>query len=423
MNTEKPTMHYAWKIVIACIMMKIGLGGACSVAMSNFVTPIVNDLGCSVSSLTTYTSCNAIAMALLYTTAAKYLSTRRPELVIGIASIVEAIALALMATYTRVEMFYFSGALMGIAQAFTGFVALPILLNMWFKKSNGTVLGLVVAVGTVAGMIYTVLSAQLIIHLGWRTAYLVLAAIGSIITIPSVFFLIRSPKQIGCEPYCAEEASSSDTRVKKQLITAPRDLTKKEAFRMPLLYIAWIACIMYSYSCGVAGYVTPFATMELGQTIAFGSAVGVCSNVGGTFSSLIVGKINDRYGVKAGLLWGTVTTALGYCAMFLSYRNPIFVLPAIFIVGLGNSMYMVQCPLLAQSIVGSRHYSEIWSRMMLVNSLIGGGLYASIGLFYDKLGSYRGAFLLAVIFYAVASILGMISIDKGRKIRPEAAKE
>ena len=51
------------------------------------------------------------------------------------------------------------------------------------------------------------------------------------------------------------------------------------------------------------------------------------------------------------------------------------------------------------------------------NSLIGGGLYASIGLFYDKFGSYRGAFVMGIVLYAIAGILGAISIDKSRKMK------
>ena len=54
--------------------------------------------------------------------------------------------------------------------------------------------------------------------------------------------------------------------------------------------------------------------------------------------------------------------------------------------------------------------------MMMVNSLVGGGLYASIGLFYDKLGSYRGAFIMATLLYCMAGILGAVSINKSKKI-------
>ncbi|AVM68539.1 hypothetical protein C3V36_04330 [Lachnospiraceae bacterium oral taxon 500] len=415
MKNEKTKMHYAWKIVIACILMKLGTGGACAAAVGNFITPIVQDLGCKVSQLTMFTSIQAISMALLYTTAARMITTKKVGLVIGISSVLEVIGLALMGTYQTVQMFYFSGAMIGIAQAFTGFVSIPILLNMWFRKKNGTVLGVVTAVGTAATILYTLLSAKLITDLGWRNAYFIMAAMSAVITIPAVFALIRSPKEMGCEPYGASE--KEDTQEEVSAAASTHSLTKKQAFQLPLLYIAWTACVLYSYACGVSGYATNFATIELKQSINFGAAVGVFSNLGGTLSSVIVGKINDRRGVKAGLLWGGITTALGYLTMFLSFQNPIFVYPAMFIVGLGNSMYMVQCPLLARNIVGSGHYSEIWSLMMMVNSLIGGGLYASIGLFYDKFGSYRGAFIMGIVLYAVAGVLGAISINQNRKLQ------
>lgn len=418
MKTENGKMHYAWKILIACILMKLGTGGALMAAVGNFVAPIVAELNCSVSALTMFTSIQAIAMALLYTTAAKFLTTKRPGLVIGIASAVEVFGLALMASYHSVQMFYVSGALVGIAQAFTGFVAIPIVLNMWFKKNTGTVLGVIVAVGTISTMLYTLLSAQLIVHVGWRIAYIIMAGMAAIITIPAVFILIKSPEEAGCAPYGAEEVSPTGDL--QHAAAEEWSLTKKQAFRLPLLYIAWLACILYSYGSGVAGYATPFATMELGQTVTFGASVGVCSSLGGTLSSLIVGKINDKFGVKAGMLWGAITTGAGYAMMFLSYSKPFFVLPAIFIVGMGSSMYMVQCPLLARGIVGTKHYSGIWSLMMMINSLIGGGLYSSIGLFYDKLGSYRGAFIMAIGLYVAAGLLGAVAINKSQKMKQES---
>lgn len=416
-KSNKTTMHYAWKIVIACIMIKLGSAGAIHAAMSNFVAPIVEELGCQVSELTMFISIQAVSMALLYTTAARLLTTKRPGLIIGAASVVEISGLALMAVYRSVRMFYLSGVLIGSAQAFSGFVAMPILLNMWFKKKNGTVLGIVTAVGTAATMGYSLLSGQLITSFGWRRAYLIMALMSAVITVPAVFLLIRSPEEVGCAPYGAEEAISEDVSQRENREVS--GLSKKQAFRLPLLYLAWTACVLYSYGSGVQGYITPFATMELHQSVNFGAMAGVIISLGGTFSSLIVGRINDRFGVKAGLAWGAATTGIGYAMIFLSYGNPLMLYPSAFITGLGSSMYMVQCPLLAGSIVGDREYSKIWALMMMVNSLIGGGLYSSIGLFYDRLGSYGGAFLMGIVVYAAAGVLGMISVNRSNRLRHE----
>lgn len=417
MKQDTKKMHYAWKVLIACILIKIGTAGAVQVAMGNFVTPIVQELGCNVSELTTYTSINAVTMALLYTTAAKWINSRHVGKIMGWASVAEVIGLALMGTYKSVQMFYLSSVIIGVSQAATGFVALPIVINMWFKKNSGTALGIVTAIGSAASMAYSLISGQLITYLGWRETYFVLAVVAAVITIPAVFLLIKRPEEAGYEPYGAEEAKQE---IKTAAAAGAHDLTMKQAFRLPLLYVAWIACVMYSYATGVAGYATTFSTMELGQSISFGSVVGVCTNLGGIVGSMAVGRLNDKFGVKAGLAWGAVTTAVGYSMLFLSYTNPFFIYPAMFVVGLGYCMYTVQCPLMAKSIVGSKEYAQIWSLMMMINSLVGGGLYSTIGMFYDRTGTYRGAFLLAIGFYVVAGALGMASVNRSVKLREKA---
>lgn len=408
----KDKNHYAWKIVAACILIKIGTAGLTAAAMGNFVTPIVRELGCSVSALSAYTSVNAVAMALLYTTAVKFLNTKNIGKIMGFASLAEVIGLGLMSTYHSVYMFYFSAALIGVAQAFTGYVAIPAVINMWFKKNNGTVLGTVIAVGSAATTLYSLLTGQLISSFGWRQSYFIMAVMAAVLTVPAVFLFIKRPEEVGCEPYGAGE---------EQMVTASADngelsLTKQQALKMPMFYLAWLACVCFSYGSGVAYYTQTFSTIELGQTITFSSIVGVCLSLGTIFSSLIVGRINDRLGVRAGLVWGAVTNALGFLLMFASYRAPFFALPAVFIVGLGNTMYTVQCPLLARTVVGDKHYSEIWALMMMINSLIGGGLCFTIGLFYDLAGTFRGAFVMGIILFALAAVLGNISLNMRKKL-------
>lgn len=411
--------HYAWKVMLACILIKIGIDGMTMSAMGNFVTPIVKELGCGVSALTAYTSINAVAMALLYTTAAKFLNTKNIGKIMGTAALIQVIGLGMMSTYHNVVMFYISGAIIGLAQAFTGFVAIPVVINMWFKKNTGTVLGTVMATGSVATTLYSLLTGQLINHFGWRTSYLIMAAIAAVVTVPAVFAIIRRPQEVGCLAYGAAEAAQ--TELETSANRRGFSLSKKQAMKLPMFYIAWLACICFSYGSGVAYNTQTFATLELKQSITFGSIVGVALNLGTIFSSLAVGRINDRYGVKAGIGWGVVTTVMGYSLMFMSYRNPVFVLPAVFLVGLGNTMYTVQCPLLARTVVGDRNYSDIWAVMMVANSIIGGGLCFTIGLFYDLTGTFKGAFVMGSVLFAMAAILGFVAINMSKKLKRDPA--
>lgn len=416
---RKNKKHYAWKIMLACILIKIGVDGMTMSAMGNFVTPIVRELGCGVSALTAYTSINAVAMALLYTTAAKYLNTKNIGKIMGTAAMVQVVGLGMMSTYHNVVMFYISGAIIGLAQAFTGFVAIPVVINMWFKKNTGTVLGTVMATGSVATTLYSLLTGQFISRFGWRVSYVIMAVIAALVTVPAVYAIIRRPQEVGCEAYGAEEAVQSDLNVSTG--SCGFSLTRKQAMRLPMFYIAWLACICFSYGSGVAYNVQTFSTLELKQTITFGSVVGVALNLGTIFSSLIVGRINDRHGVKAGIVWGVITTVLGLSMMFMSYTDPVFVLPSVFLVGLGNTMYTVQCPLLARTVVGDKHYSDIWAVMMVANSIIGGGLCFTIGLFYDLGGTFKGAFVMGMILFAMAAVLGFIAISMSKKLQKKLA--
>lgn len=55
--------------------------------------------------------------------------------------------------------------------------------------------------------------------------------------------------------------------------------------------------------------------------------------------------------------------------------------------------------------------------MMVANSLIGGGLYGSIGLFYDIGGTYRGAFIMAILLYVIALLIGDGAVCLGKQLR------
>lgn len=409
----KKKIHYAWIVFASCILLKIGLGGVVMCIAGNFVTPVVQEFGCSVSAFTMLVSVEAAAMALMYTTAAKTIAKGHVGKVMGIASLAQVIGIGLMATYKSVFPFYISGAIVGVGVAFTGYVAIPVVVNMWFKKKAGTILGIIIAAENIAMILYTKLSAVLITAFGWRGAYGILAAICLVVSVPAVFFLIKSPEEVGVQPYGAEEAPADSPAA----AASEWGFTRKQALRMPLFYIVWFTCMLYSVGCGVQQYIANFATMELGKSIDFGANAAMLMSCGCVICSVCLGYINDKFGVKAGLIWGFVFIALGFGTMIASIGNPMLCMLASFLVGLGGSMYTVQCPLLAKTALGEKDYSSIWSLMMMGNSMVGALSFSSIGLFYDVGGSYVGAFLMAICLYSAAVLIGAFALNKSKQLR------
>ncbi len=419
MKTKKKTgIHYAWVILLCSILMAVAGFGVVGSVSGNFVTPVVREFNVSVSSFTMFTSVEAASMALLYTVASKILTKKKIGRVMGIALLLEFVGIALMGLYRSIPFFYFSGMLLGIGAAFTRFTAIPILINMWFKKKAGFALGLTISFGSVGGIVFNYLSAVFITSYGWRNAYFILALIGAIISVPLVFVLVKSPQDKGILPYGAEEADDSEAKLNasQQIEWGP---TRREAMRKPLFYLVWITCMCYSIGSCMSGYVANFTTMELGQTITFGATVSIAVTVGTVLCSSILGILNDKLGVRAGLLWGAVFSVAGMSMMILSIKNSALLIPAAVVMGLGNSMYTVQAPLIARSTLGGKHYAAIWAVMMTGNSLVGALSFAPMGLFYDKVGSYKGAFILCMAMYAAGLIFGSIAVAKGKKLKVE----
>ncbi len=407
--------HYAYVILVACVILKIG-AGAMAACTANFIAPVVREFGCMVSEFTLMTSIMAISMSLLYTVAAKTLDRMPIGKVMGIASTCEALGIALLATYKSIGWFYLSGVLIGGAQAFTGLVATPIVINMWFKKKTGTMLGIVIAVQQIATVGFGLLSGYLITAMGWRIAYLILAAVVAS-TVPFLFLLMKSPKEAGCLPYGAEAEETPADALAPAVEKEEWGLTLRQAIYKPAFWIAWLTCIMYSYGTAGFSHFSSYSTLELGESTNFGAWAGMCMSLGGIVCSVLLGRINDKFGVKAGLIWGAVFCTLGFAVAIFAKTNHYLVFPGAFIAGLAYSMYTVQCPLISRTIVGSRYFSEIWAVMMVANSLIGGGLCFTVGLFYDKTGTYAGAFITCASLFILALLTGLAAFSMARKYK------
>lgn len=409
-------IHYAWIILIALIFLKAG-AGATSCMTGNFITPVVNEFGCKVNQFTLFLSIDAVGMSVFYMPAAKIISNnKRLGLTIGIAALCEVIGIAMMFTYKSVWGFYFSGFLIGSAGAFTGYVAIPVIVNMWFKKMAGTVLGIIVAVGNAANVIFGLLSARFITLYGWRIAYLLIALMGFLLMVPEVFLLLKTPEQVGCRPYGEEEAATVE-ETETKTVNDQWGLTLKEAFGKVSFWLAWLTCLCYSYGTAIPGYIATCTTMELHESTQFGARVHTFVNIGAILCSVILGRLNDKFGVKAGCLWGATFSLIGYNIIMLAFSNHSLLFLGAFLVGLANSMYAVQAPLLAKEIVGMKHYPDIWSVMMVANSLIGGGLLFTIGYFYDYGHTYRGAFIMGSLLYIFAMLVAFLAIRLSKRYK------
>ena len=117
----------------------------------------------------------------------------------------------------------------------------------------------------------------------------------------------------------------------------------------------------------------------------------------------ILGHIYDRYGVKAGILFGNAMFFLSVICLIFIKHQPFLYLKAI-LFGFGTCIGTVSAPVITSGIFGTKHYAEIYGFLSLFPSVgyaIGGPLIASA---YDLTGSYNIAWMIVAALAIVMTL-------------------
>ena len=412
MKKEKKRLHYAWVILGCCICLAFGCSGIVMSSGGNFVTPVVTELDIPVSAFTMFISFEAAVMAFLYPFATKILTTRNIGKVLAASAGIQFFSVALMSLYRHVYFFYLSGVLIGIGASVTGFMALPIIINMWFHKNAGIALSIGSSFGRISSIVMSIVTGFLIAGIGWRLSYLVMAVMGTVITIPVMLIFVKRPEEVGCLPY----GEGQPQKNAEPVVAAEWGPTLKEAVKTPAFYVMWLTSMIFSATLGLGGYMANFTTMQLGLPIQTGAVAASVFGVGCVCCNLALGYLNDRFGARAGLTWGCSFSSLGCVFLLLAINNSSLLIPACLILGLGSGLYHVQTPLLVRRVLGGKHYTSIWPIIMMGNSLVGAFTYSSIGLFFDYQNSYKNAFIACLALMPLALTLGCLSVSLGKKL-------
>lgn len=130
---------------------------------------------------------------------------------------------AAMAFYTEVWMFTVSAAVIGICFSFTTGVCMSDVIDQWFSKSSGLAIGLAWGVNSLCTLLLSPVITLVIEQQGWRTGYIVLAAVSAAMILPASAFIIRlNPSDRNMLPY-GETASET--------MRAAAPMSRKMSFR------------------------------------------------------------------------------------------------------------------------------------------------------------------------------------------------
>lgn len=411
MENTKGKLHYAWLIVIAGCFLQGGSLGITFNAAGVFLQPVADSIGCGRGDLALYMTLMAFVTALTMPLVGKWLPTKNINILLTAATVICAIGYMLMSTYTHVWQWYITSVIMGASSAFLWFVPVPTMIRNWFAKKQGLAMGLATAFSGIGGAIFSPIFSNLIANVGWRKTYLIGGVISLILTVPFTLFVVKfKPEDIGMKPYGYDE-NAAGAKVARSTSGMSVERAAKNGLIVMILLIAGVMSLATSFSQHMSGL-----GASVGLSITAIGLIASCSMLGNVAGKLILGSVNDKFGVKTTITVGFGLVIMSCILMLVNGGNPVLLYAGAFFYGWGMSLTTICIPLIAGQMFGNKDFTKLYSYATMGNSIIGSCGITICGKIYDAAGSYYPAigFVMAAAIIAIPLIYA--GLAKAKKV-------
>lgn len=400
---KKEKLHDAWLVLLGVILIRGFAGGGLNTVSALFLSPVTAELGVGIGSLSLYLSITS-AVTVLWLPAAGRLINRCDIRAAALAGVLlQALSFAGFGLLNRVYGWYLLAVPYAMGATILANLLGPILINRWFARNTGLMLGIQMTFVGLFGAVFQPLTSNLIAREGWRRAYFVLGGTVLAAVLLSIFLFLRNrPQDRGLLPYGQEEGAggSAQTAAGAQINIDEAAALHSASFYLLLLFMIAITGVgVFSQHIPTYGGALGYSLQRTGRALAFASA-------GNAAGSIAIGVISDRIGALKtcyGVLAVGFAAVLGFLMGGESF--PLFVLSA-FLHGLTSSGIMVLAPILTLKFYGQRDYEKIYAKVAMGAPLASILLIPAYGFLYDLTGNYRFV-LLGMALLLLAALLSI----------------
>lgn len=330
----------------------------------------------------------------------------------------DAIAKLAFSFMNGLPAYYVTNVLVGIGIACTSMLTVKMLISKWFKKREGTALGIVVAATAVGGGIGPVLTSYLLGQYGWRTVQILLGVIIFLVVVPVFWFVVKDrPQELNLS---IDGDPLSQAGAQKESWSEAPDLTLRQALRTPTFWLICAAILLF-HVCVISisqHFVLHLTDKGLDLSSAsVGLSVLLAASIVGRLG---FGALSDKYSKKhliilaysilAVMSFMLFLTGTPQLSSFATSTAAIYVVAAL--IGIGYGGGIVSVPVVAGTCFGLSSLGKIFGLIMLFNAI--GGTVGPIlaGYLFDITGSYQWSFLVVSLAAFVAvGCLAFIKMD------------
>ena len=404
-------------IIVGTSFITLALAYGVFYSFSVFFVALLKEFGWSRSLATAGFSLFIVSHGMVGPFVGGFIGRFGARTVIIIGSLLLGAGLALCSfTQTWWHFYLFFGILTALGVGSIGWVPNTTMIQQWFKEGRGLAMG-IIASGIGVGILVCVPSIQyLILQVGWRRAYQLIALFIPLIIITMVITLLRkSPHQATApEPSLSEKKTLlQEGQVQtRQPLTVRGAIATKEFWFINLSSFLGNFAIQAIFTHQVAFFVDEGLETLLASSIA--GAVGIVS-IGG---KILWGSLSDRIGREATYTIGIACFVLGMIILILfsRFHFPNLIYPYVFFFALGYAVTAALPALFTADFFEGQTYGSIFGIVIIFNS-IGGALGAWFtGFLYDEIGSYIPAIVIVMAAVSLSSLSLWVAAPRKKRV-------
>lgn len=395
-------IDYRWWILVVAFYNCLVFSGGIFFAFSLFVKPLQAEFQWSRSTIMGAFTCLYLALAVTSPLTGKAVDRLGAKSVMALGGAFMALGYALLFLLQSPLLFYIGNIIVGIGGSATGPIPGTAVISDWFRKKRGLAIGIMSMGVGVGGLVLAPLLGGFVIPgLGWRAGYLAICILACT-TIPLALLVIKKRDE---NPITAPVAGREEEPVgKDRQVSFTDDFSLRDALLSPALWL--IAFAIFLSQIALVGSIQSQVPhlQDIGFPVT--TAATALGGIGlvSAFSKLFFGWLCDIIKPKYAFAIGVFFMAAGTCILIIIETSSP--LPIIWMyslaMGFGGGSWLPIYSMIVSANFGLTAYGAIFGVITLVQNLgvSIGPLFA--GYIYDTTGSYRLAFVIFTVLYAIA---------------------
>jgi len=413
--------YFGW-LIVAVAFVTMAIGVTARTAFSLLLPPLIDEFGWDRGLAAGAFSFGFLVSALLSPIAGRVMDARGPRIVILTGALLLAAGLLLAPLTERPWHLYATlGVLVGGGANLMTYTTHSQFLPNWFLRRRGLAISIAFS-GVGVGAITLLPWLQSIIETeGWRASCWAMGLLTIFVVTPLNLLVRKKPEDVGLLPDGAAPMDAVAGARGANVVDLAWASTEWTLARVVSTGRFW--WIVLGYFCAlVAWYAVQvhqtkylieigFKPLTAAWALGFVSVVAIPGQI-------VLGALSDRVGREWVWAAGCAGFAICYAALIELEQFPSNTLLYLMVVAqgfLGYALTSVMGPIVAEIFEGP-HYGSIFGTITV--ALIGGGAAGPwmTGVIHDITGSYRLAFVVAIVCCIVSATA--IWRAAPRKVRP-----